>query len=146
MKALIQRSKESKVIINNKEVSKISKGMVIFLGIDKLDTIDDIKYLENKIINLRIFDDENHLMNYNIKQIDGEILLVSQFTLLADTKKGHRPSFKDAMYYEDAAVLYNKMVELLKKNVNVKTGVFKEDMNVLINNDGPVTIMLDSKK
>ena len=145
MKALIQRSKESKVLINSIVYSSISKGMVILLGIDKNDTMEDLKYLENKIINLRIFDDENGLINYNIKQVDGEILLVSQFTLLADTKNGNRPSFKDAMYYKEAVNLYNKMVADLEKHIVVKTGVFKEDMNVIISNDGPVTIMIDSK-
>ncbi len=145
MKVLIQRSKNSKVKINNKIISEIEKGMVILLGIAQDDNYNDIDYLINKIINLRIFDDNNGKMNINILDFKGEILVVSQFTLLASCKKGNRPSYKKAKPEDEAYLLYQEFIDRLKKYVVVKTGIFKANMNVIINNDGPVTIMIDSK-
>lgn len=145
MRALIQRSKESSVLVKNKIVAKIDKGMVILLGINVDDNEEDIDYIVKKIINLRIFDDENGIMNDNIIKYGGQILLVSQFTLQADTKKGNRPSYIKAKNNKLAETDYLNVVNKLKNFVDVKTGIFGEDMNVLINNDGPVTILIDSK-
>ncbi len=146
MRVLVQRSKESQVSVNNKIVGKIDKGLVLLVGFTDGDSIKDIEYLVNKIINLRIFDDENGVMNKSILESNGSILSVSQFTLYADTKKGNRPSYIKAMKGEEAIKLYNLFNEELKKYITVETGIFGEDMNVLINNDGPITILLESRK
>lgn len=145
MKVVIQRSKESKVLIADKEYSRINHGYVILVGICKDDTIDDVLYITKKIINLRVFSDNEGKLNKSILDINGEILLVSQFTLYADTKKGNRPSFTEAMQYDLANDLYEELINNLEKYVSVKTGCYGEDMNVMINNDGPITIIIDSK-
>lgn len=145
MRAVVQRSKESKVIVNNSIVGKIEKGLVILVGFTQFDTIEDINYIVKKIINLRIFDDNNGIMNLSIKDINGSILSISQFTLYANTKKGNRPSYIDALEGEKAIKLYEIFNNALKEHIKVETGVFGADMDVYINNDGPVTIMLDSK-
>ena len=145
MRILVQRSKESSVSVDNKHVGRINKGYVIFVGFKNNDTEKDIDYLINKLLNLRIFEDEFHNMNKNIKEVSGEILSISQFTLYSDTKKGNRPSFKDAMEFDKAQSLYQLFNDKLKKYIHVETGIFGADMLVNINNDGPVTIMLESR-
>ena len=144
MKVVIQRSKHSSVSVNNSLVNKIEKGLVILVCFTQNDTIDDINYLVKKIINLRIFDDENHIMNKSILDINGEILSISQFTLYADTKKGNRPSYIKALGGEEAVKLYDIFNEELNKYVKTYTGVFGENMEVNIINDGPVTIIIDT--
>ena len=144
MKVVVQRSKDSYVFIDNKIVGQIPFGLVLLVGFTHNDTIDDIKYLVNKIINLRIFDDENKIMNKSILDVNGSILSISQFTLYANTKKGNRPSYIAAMRSDEAKRMFDLFNDELKKHLNVATGIFQEDMIVSINNDGPVTIILES--
>ena len=144
MKVVVQRSKESSVSIDNKIVGKIEKGLVILVGFTDSDTIKDIDYIVRKIVNLRIFDDENGVMNKSILDTGGSILSISQFTLYADTKKGNRPSYFKAMNGEEASRLYDIFNKKLREHVKVETGVFGSDMLVSINNDGPVTIIIES--
>ena len=149
MRALVQRVKRGSVEIDGKIYSEIGKGMVILLGIKNDDTEEDARYLANKCSNLRIFDDEKNRMNISIKDTGGEALVVSQFTLYGDTKRGNRPDFTSAAKPDVAEKLYNKFVEYLKENLGeekVKTGVFRAMMTVEIINDGPVTIIVESKK
>ena len=144
MKLVVQRSKNSKVLVDNKIVGKIEKGLVVLVGFTHNDTIEDIKKLTKKLVNLRIFDDENHIMNKSILDIKGEILSVSQFTLYADCKKGNRPSYINSMRADDARKLYELFNEEIKKyDIHLETGIFQADMLVEINNDGPVTIILE---
>ena len=145
MRLLVQRSLNSNVSVNNKIVGKIEKGLVVLVGFTNDDTEKDVDYLINKVLNLRIFDDENGVMNKSILDVNGEILSVSQFTLYADTKKGNRPSYIGAMKNNDAINLYNLFNEKLKEKISVETGIFGADMKVNIINDGPVTIMLESR-
>lgn len=144
MRVVVQRSLASKVLVDNNLVGEIDKGLVLLVGFTHTDTIDDVLYMVNKIVNLRIFDDENHIMNKSIKDIKGKILSISQFTLYGDTKKGNRPSYVKAMGSQDAKTLYEKFNELLKQHVDVETGIFQAEMDVRIQNDGPVTIILES--
>lgn len=145
MKALLQRSKESKVTINNKINGKIDNGLVIFVGFTNGDNEEIINKMIDKIINLRIFEDEKGLMNLSLLDINGSILSISQFTLYADAKKGRRPSFINALEPNESSKLYDIFNQKLKeKNINVQTGIFGEDMKVEIYNDGPVTIILNS--
>ncbi|WP_028828328.1 D-aminoacyl-tRNA deacylase [Proteocatella sphenisci] len=150
MRAIIQRVKYSSVeFIRNDEKIKneISKGLQVLVGITHDDTSKDVEYIVDKITGLRIFEDENHKMNLSINDISGEILLVSQFTLYGDARKGKRPSFSDAAKPDLAIPLYESMIDNIKdKGIVCKTGEFGADMDVTIINDGPVTIMLDSKK
>ncbi|HDK7168240.1 TPA: D-tyrosyl-tRNA(Tyr) deacylase [Clostridium botulinum] len=147
MRAVIQRVISSKVEVDEKVIGSIGKGLNVLLGISREDTEEDIKYLKEKIINLRIFEDENEKLNKSLLDIGGDIIIVSQFTLYGDCRKGRRPSFVEALGGEEAYILYNKFVESIKKEVNnVATGEFGADMKVYIENDGPVTILLDSKK
>lgn len=145
MKAVIQRVKNSSVSVGGDLVSEINKGLNILVGIGVDDTLEDLEYLVRKIVNLRIFDDENGVMNKSIIDISGSILSVSQFTLQADTKKGNRPSYINAMNGDEAIKLYNLFNEKLKEYVPVFEGIFGADMTVNIVNDGPVTIIIDSK-
>lgn len=145
MRILVQRSKNSSVSVDNKTVGQIDFGLVILVGFTHTDTYENIKYLVNKLINLRIFDDENHIMNKSVLDVGGSILSVSQFTLYADCKKGNRPSYVGAMKANEASKMYDLFNEELKKYVNVECGVFQADMNVSITNDGPVTILLESE-
>lgn len=145
MKVIVQRSEESSVSIENTLVSSIDKGLVLLVGFTTDDNLGDINYMVKKIVNLRIFNDENGIMNKSILDTRGSILSVSQFTLYADTKKGNRPSYIKAMKGEEAIKLYDKFNEELSKYVIVKTGVFGADMQVNITNDGPVTIILESR-
>lgn len=144
MRVIIQRSLKSSVSINNKIVGKIDNGLVILVGFTHTDTIKDVEWIVRKIINLRIFDDENHIMNKSILDVNGSILSVSQFTLYASLKKGCRPSYIEAMNSDDALQLYNLFNRKLSEYVNVQTGVFGSDMKVNIVNDGPVTIVIES--
>ena len=145
MKVVIQRSKNSNVVINNEVYNKIDKGLVVFSCFTEGDTIEDINYIVKKITNLRIFDDENGVMNKSVLDISGSILSISQFTLYAETKKGNRPSYTLALKGSEATKLYDIFNEELNKYVNTVTGVFGADMKVNITNDGPVTIIIDSK-
>lgn len=145
MRLVVQRSKESSVTVDKKVVGKINFGLVVLVGFTHTDTLDDIKHLAKKLVNLRIFDDENKVMNKSLLDVNGSILSISQFTLYADTKKGNRPSYVNSMKASDASHLYDLFNEELKKyNVEVQTGIFQADMLVNINNDGPVTIILES--
>ncbi|HSZ86842.1 MAG TPA: D-aminoacyl-tRNA deacylase [Puia sp.] len=147
MRAVIQRVSKASVTIDGKIKSAIDKGLLIFLGIEDADNTEDIEWLSAKIINLRIFDDENGVMNISVKDICGDILLVSQFTLHASTKKGNRPSYIRASKPEVAIPLYEKMISQLEKDLDKKifTGEFGADMKVELLNDGPVTIVIDTK-
>ncbi len=144
MKVVVQRSKKSKVTINNKVNGSINKGYVLLVGFTHGDTTDIVDKMINKILNLRIFEDENDKMNLSIKDINGSILSISQFTLYADSKKGNRPSFINAMKPDEASKLYDYFNQELSKYIEVNTGIFGADMKVEIYNDGPVTIILDS--
>lgn len=144
MKALVQRVKSASVLIEGKVYSQISQGMLIFLGVEKPDEISNAQKLSEKLVNLRIFDDENGKMNKSLLDIQGEILVVSQFTLLGDCKKGTRPSFDKAAPPEVANELYEKFVELIAQyGLIVKTGKFQAMMDVSLINDGPVTFMIE---
>jgi D-tyrosyl-tRNA(Tyr) deacylase len=147
MKAVIQRVATASVTINDKLKSNINKGLLVFVGIEDTDTMDDIEWLSNKIVNLRIFDDEMKVPNISVKDIDGDILLVSQFTLQASTKKGNRPSYLKASKAAIAIPMYEKMIVQLEKDLGKKifTGEFGADMKVALMNDGPVTIIIDTK-
>lgn len=146
MRVVIQRCENASVSYLD-TVNKIESGLVVLLGITNGDSIEDIKYLVKKISNLRIFNDNSNKMNYSVKDINGSILLVSQFTLYASTKDGNRPSFTGSLKYEEANSLYELFIsELEKENIPFKTGKFGEDMKVSLVNDGPVTIIIDSKE
>jgi len=146
MRIVVQRVKESNVKVDNKIVGKIDKGFLVLLGIKTTDTKKDVDYLVRKLINLRIFSDEDDKMNLALKDVDGELLIISQFTLYGDCKKsGNRPSFTDSAKPELAIPLYEYFVEECKKQIQiVQTGVFGADMKVSLLNDGPVTLILDS--
>ena len=147
MICLIQRVKKSEVLVQNRIVSQIKRGILIFIGIEKDDSRLDIEYIVKKTLNLRIFPNEKNNMNLSIKDINGEILIVSQFTLCAEIEKGRRPSFVNAEKPEKAKVLYDKIIEKFDKiNLKVKTGIFGANMDVNISNDGPVTIIINSKE
>jgi D-tyrosyl-tRNA(Tyr) deacylase len=147
LRAVVQRVKASSVTVNGEIVGSIGMGINLLLGISKDDTIEDINYLKEKIVNLRIFEDEEGKLNKSLLEVGGELLVVSQFTLYGDCRKGRRPNFMEALSGEKAEELYNLFVEECEKLVGkIKTGVFGADMKVLIENDGPVTLMLDSKK
>ncbi len=145
MKVIVQRSLKSSVSVNKKQVGSINNGLVILVGFTTTDTSSDIDYIVKKIINLRIFDDEYGIMNKSILDINGSILSISQFTLYADTQKGNRPSYIKAMKSEEASKLYDEFNNKLKEYVHVETGIFGEDMKVNITNDGPITIILESR-
>ena len=147
MKAIIQRVSESSVTIQGKITSSIGYGMMVLIGIEDADNIDDIKWLSSKIVNLRIFEDTNEVMNLSILETKGEILVISQFTLHASTKKGNRPSYIKAAKPEIAIPLYNSFVNQVEQDLGTKvqTGEFGADMKIHLVNDGPVTIMIDSK-
>lgn len=147
MRAVVQRVKEARVEIDNKVVGAISKGLLIFLGVGERDTEKECEYMANKIINLRIFPDAEDLMNLSLIDIKGAMLVVSQFTLWGDCRKGRRPSFIEAARPEKANPLYEKFIGLIKdQNIEVATGRFQEMMDVHLVNDGPVTILIDSDK
>lgn len=145
MKVLVQRSLESSVSVDDNVVGSIDKGLVLLVGFTHTDMSDDIDYLVKKVVNLRIFDDENGVMNKSILDVGGSILSISQFTLYADTKKGNRPSYINAMGGENATKLYDEFNQKLGEYVKVEKSVFGADMKVSITNDGPVTIILESR-
>jgi D-tyrosyl-tRNA(Tyr) deacylase len=147
MRAVIQRVLRATVVIEGSIKSEIKNGLLIFIGIEDSDSDEDIKWLSNKIVNLRIFDDENKVPNISVKDIDGDILAVSQFTLHASTKKGNRPSYLKASKAEIAIPLYEKFIIQLASDLgkNIFTGKFGADMKVELINDGPVTIWIDTK-
>ena len=145
MRAVIQRVKQSSVKTNNEIVGRIGRGLLVLLGVAKGDSVADADYLANKIINLRIFEDEDGKMNRSLLETGGELLAVSQFTLLADCRKGRRPSFIAAAEPEKAIELYEKFVDRVRqKGVGVQTGRFRAMMEVALINDGPVTVIIES--
>ncbi len=148
MRLLIQRVVESTVTVDGKKVSSIKKGLLVFVGIETNDESEDIDWLVKKLTQLRIFNDNNNIMNLNISEIDGDIMLISQFTLHAKTKKGNRPSYVRAAKPEHAKKLYDEFIEKLEKKLQkkVETGIFGAMMKVSLINDGPVTIFIDSKQ
>ena len=147
MRAVIQRVSECSVTVDGNSTGNITKGLLVLLGIEDADTQEDIEWLSSKVVNLRIFDDENSVMNKSVLDISGDILLVSQFTLQASTKKGNRPSYIKASKPEFAIPMYEKMIVQLEKDVQKKiaTGIFGADMKVSLINNGPVTIIIDTK-
>ena len=147
MKALLQRVTAAQVTVESEVVGKIGHGLVVFIGVANDDTPEDINYLTRKIVELRIFDDTEGKFNLSLLDVSGELLLVSQFTLLANTRKGRRPGFTDAAPSEIAEALFNQFVEQVRTTgLKVETGRFQTHMHVKINNDGPVTIMIDSRE
>lgn len=147
MRVLIQRVKHASVTVEGELISKIGTGLLVLVGICDEDSNEDIEWLTKKISNIRLFDDENGVMNKSVIEIDGELLVVSQFTLMASTKKGNRPSYIKAAKPEFSIPMYEQFCKELQESVNksVKTGVFGADMKVELINDGPVTIYIDSK-
>lgn len=147
MRAIVQRVSSSNVKVNGEIVGEINKGFNVLIGISKDDGDEDIKYITDKIVNLRVFQDENDKMNLSLLDIGGEVLLISQFTLYGDVRKGRRPNFMNALGGEEAEKIYKKLIESFKNTgIKVECGIFGADMKVEINNDGPVTILLDSSK
>lgn len=147
MRAVVQRVSSSSVSVDGNVVGKIDKGFNVLLGISVDDTLDDLKYIKDKIVNLRVFEDENGKLNLSLKDVGGELLLVSQFTLYGDCRKGRRPNFMQAKGGDEAKELYEKFVAMCKgEDIKVETGIFAADMKVSIENDGPVTLLLESKK
>lgn len=144
MRILVQRCNEASCIVDGKTVGSINKGLVLFVGFTAGDSIDNINYLVKKVLNLRIFDDENGVMNQSILEQDNyKILSISQFTLYADSKKGNRPSYINALNGEEANKLYDLFNSELSKNIQVETGIFGADMKISLVNNGPVTIWLE---
>ena len=147
MRAVVQRVTYSSVEVNGEIVGRINKGFNVLIGISKDDTEEDMNYIRDKIINLRVFSDENDKMNLSLLDIKGDILLISQFTLYGDARKGRRPNFMNALGGDEAKNFYDKFVKMMKETgLKVETGIFGADMKVDIKNDGPVTILLDSSR
>ena len=147
MRAVVQRVVEADVVVDNQVTGSIKKGFMILLGVEENDTEKDAAYMADKISGLRVFEDEDEKMNLSIKDVSGQILAVSQFTLLGDVRKGKRPSFIKAARPEEANRLYRCFIDLIKKeDIHVEEGIFQAEMLVRIHNDGPVTILLDSRK
>jgi D-tyrosyl-tRNA(Tyr) deacylase len=147
MKAVIQRVSEASVTVDGKIISSINTGLLVLLGITDDDSSEDITWLSNKIVNLRIFNDADGVMNKSVIDVNGDIIVVSQFTLMASTKKGNRPSYIKASKPKVAIPIYNQFISCLEKDFNKKvgTGIFGADMKVALLNDGPVTILIDTK-
>ena len=145
MKVVVQKVNRSSVSVDGKVINEIDKGLCILVGFTHDDTIKDIEYMVNKVVNLRIFEDDNNVMNKSVLDVNGKILSISQFTLYGDAKKGNRPSYIKALSGDEAVKLYNKFNELLNEHVITLPGVFGADMTVLIENNGPTTIIIDSK-
>ena len=145
MKVLVQRSLNSSVSVNKKIVGKIDSGLVLLVGFTENDTEKEIDYLVSKVVNLRIFDDEDGIMNKSILDVNGSILSISQFTLYANCKKGNRPSYIEALPGDKAKPLYELFNKKLKQYCKVEEGIFGADMKVSIQNDGPITILLESR-
>ncbi len=146
MKVVVQRCKRAKVSVDNQVVGAINEGVMLLVGFTQNDSLKEIKYLADKVINLRIFDDENGVMNKSLKDVNGSILSISQFTLYADTSRGRRPSYIKALNGKEASNLYDKFNEELKNNnIHVETGIFGSEMEVDFINDGPITIILEKE-
>jgi D-tyrosyl-tRNA(Tyr) deacylase len=147
MRIVIQRVSEAAVRVDGQITGSIATGLLVLMGVEDVDTIEDIEWLSNKIVNIRLFNDEAGIMNLSVKDVGGDILLVSQFTLHASTKKGNRPSYIRASKGEFAIPMYEKMIQQLAADLGkpIQTGVFGADMKVSLLNDGPVTIVMDSK-
>lgn len=147
MRAVLQRVSEAACVVDNQVTGEIKTGLLVLLGIEDSDTDEDLEWLSHKIVNMRIFGDENGLMNRSVQDVNGEILLISQFTLFAQTKKGNRPSFIRAAKPEKAIPVYERMIKLLEELLGKKTatGIFGADMKISLVNDGPVTIMMNTK-
>ncbi len=147
MRAVVQRVKKSSVTVDEKITGKIDQGLMVLIGVEDGDNEKDAEYIADKITGLRIFEDGEGKMNLSVEDIGGEVLAVSQFTLLADARKGRRPSFTKAAAPDEANALYRKVIEKISsKGINVEEGIFQAEMMVEIHNDGPVTILLDSNK
>jgi D-aminoacyl-tRNA deacylase len=147
MRAVLQRTAFASVKVDGNITGSIQKGLLVLMGVEDADTTEDIEWLSSKIVNLRIFDDENGVMNLSVKDVDGDILLVSQFTLHASTKKGNRPSYIKASKPDVAIPMYEKMITQLETDLGkkIQTGIFGADMKVELLNDGPVTIVINTK-
>ena len=143
MKVLVQRCDKASVKVDNKVVGAIDKGMMILVGFTQNDTSENIDYMVDKVLNLRIYDDEFGIMNKSILEVGGSILSVSQFTLYADTRKGRRPSYVNALNGNESTLLYDEFNQKLKEHIHVETGIFGAEMKVELINDGPITIMLE---
>ena len=143
MKIVVQRSLKSSVKVDNKVVGSIDHGLVLLVGFTYKDNLDIIDYMVDKVLNLRIFDDENGIMNKSLLDVGGDILSISQFTLYADSRKGRRPSYVNALNGEEAIKLYDNFNEKIRSHVKVETGIFGAEMEVSITNDGPITIILE---
>ena len=147
MRLVVQRVKDCSVKVHKETVGKIKWGLLAYLGIEKGDTEKDLDYLVKKLTGLRIFKDENGLMNLSVKDINGSVMIISQFTICADTRKGNRPSYNNAEKPDIAKIFYMDFIKKLKETgLNIQSGKFQEEMEVLYINDGPVTILLDSRK
>ncbi|MCS7163740.1 MAG: D-aminoacyl-tRNA deacylase [Thermodesulfovibrio sp.] len=146
MIAIIQRVSKAYVEVGNEKISEIGRGLLVFLGIEKQDSKKDIEYLVNKIVNLRVFEDKNGKMNLSLKDVNGEIMVVSEFTLLGNCRKGNRPSFEKAMPPQEAEKIYREFIDHLKKTgISVKEGSFRSFMHVYLINEGPVTFILNTR-
>ena len=147
MRIVLQRVRNAQVIIENEESKEIGQGILVLLGIEMADEMSDVDWLVNKVLNLRIFDDDNGLMNKSLLDVNGELMIVSQFTLMASTKKGNRPSYIKAASHEHAIPLYESFIKKTESLLESKiaTGTFAAMMRVVLENDGPVTILIDSK-
>ena len=147
MRIVIQRVSQASVMVDGQLTGQIGKGLLVLMGVEDADTDEDIAWLSNKLVNLRIFNDQDGVMNLALKEVDGDVLLVSQFTLHANTKKGNRPSYIKASKPAIAIPMYEKMIRQLEQDLGkkIQTGVFGADMKVQLLNDGPVTILIDSK-
>ena len=147
MRAIIQRVSKANVSVNNEIISEINKGYLVLLAVKETDTDEDLEYIQRKISNLRVFEDENDKLNLSIRDVDGEILLVSQFTLYGDVRKGNRPSFVISAGLKKANNYYEKLIDnLINDGFTVKSGKFQAHMEVSLVNDGPVTIIIDSER
>ncbi|WP_297635750.1 D-aminoacyl-tRNA deacylase [uncultured Clostridium sp.] len=147
MRAVVQRVLESSVEVDSKIIGSINKGLNVLVALKEDDTIEDLKYIRDKVLNLRVFEDDKERMNLSLKDIGGEILIISQFTLYGDCRKGRRPNFMKSMEPKKAKELYEEFLEMMKEEgLKVQSGEFGADMKVNIQNDGPVTILLESSK
>jgi D-tyrosyl-tRNA(Tyr) deacylase len=147
MKTVIQRVSSASVTVEGNTVANIQQGLLVLVGIEAADTLEDIQWLTSKIVNLRIFADDHEVMNLSVKEVNGDIIVISQFTLQASTKKGNRPSYLKAAKHEIAIPMYKRFVQEVENQLGkkVQTGIFAADMKVALLNDGPVTIIIDSK-
>ena len=147
MRAVVQRVKSSKVTVGGKVIGQIDRGFNVLLGVSREDTVEDARYMKDKVVNLRVFEDDQGKLNRSLLDVGGELLVISQFTLYGDCRKGRRPSFIEALGGEEANSLYEEFVRLCREDVKkVETGEFGAEMMVSIENDGPVTLIIDSKK